>query len=296
MKGFFIVHLQALLFSLGQQLRTPFSSILTIAVLSISIALSGLFYLLVKNVTYLTGHLETSNQITLFLGQQVSEQDGRQLQRQLEKHRNIQATRLITKAEGLKEFEHYSGFGDALKALNSNPLPMVVQIFPRLSLTTQQQLQQLLDELKGLPGVSVAKLDMQWVQRLKAIIVLVERAVLVLASILGFAVIFITGNTIRLELQNRQEEVVIAKLVGATNGFIARPFLYSGFWYGFLAGILALLMITGLMKLLQSPLEQLTRLYLGYQDVVFLSVLNSVMGVVGAWGVLVMQLNRLKPE
>jgi cell division transport system permease protein len=84
MKGFFIVHLQALLFSLGQQLRTPFSSILTIAVLSISIALSGLFYLLVKNVTYLTGHLETSNQITLFLGQQVSEQDGRQLQRQLE--------------------------------------------------------------------------------------------------------------------------------------------------------------------------------------------------------------------
>ncbi|MBT7967954.1 MAG: ABC transporter permease, partial [Methylococcales bacterium] len=219
-----MVHLQALLFSLGQQLRTPFSSVLTIAVLSISIALSGLFYLLVKNVTHLTGQLETSNQITLFLGQHVSEQDGERLQRQLEKHRNIQATRLITKAEGLKEFESYSGFGDALKALNSNPLPMVVQVFPRLSLTTQQQLQQLLDELKVIPVVSVAKLDMQWVQRLKAIIVLIERGVLVLASILAFAVIFITGNTIRLELQNRQQEVVIAKLVGATNGFIARPF------------------------------------------------------------------------
>ena len=115
-----MVHLQALLFSLGQQLRTPFSSVLTIAVLSISIALSGLFYLLVKNVTHLTGQFETSNQITLFLGQQVSEQDGERLQRQLEKHRNIQATRLITKAEGLKEFERYSGFGDALKALNIN--------------------------------------------------------------------------------------------------------------------------------------------------------------------------------
>jgi len=134
-----MVHLQALLFSLGQQLRTPFSSVLTIAVLSISIALSGLFYLLVKNVNHLTGQFETSNQITLFLGQHVSEQDGERLQRQLEKNRNIQATRLITKAEGLKEFESYSGFGDALKALNSNPLPMVVQVFPRLSLTTQQQ-------------------------------------------------------------------------------------------------------------------------------------------------------------
>jgi cell division transport system permease protein len=304
MKGFFMVHLQALLFSLGQQLRTPFSSVLTIAVLSISIALSGLFYLLVKNVNHLTGQFETSNQITLFLGQHVSEQDGERLQRQLEKNRNIQATRLITKAEGLKEFESYSGFGDALKALNSNPLPMVVQVFPRLSLTTQQQLQQLLDELKVIPVVSVAKLDMQWVQRLKAIIVLIERGVLVLASILAFAVIFITGNTIRLELQNRQQEVVIAKLVGATNGFIARPFLYSGFWYGFLAGIFAWLMITGLMKLLQPPIEHLTRLYLGYQEVIFLSVMNSVillavsslLGVVGAWGVLVTQLNRLKPE
>jgi len=299
-----MVHLQALLFSLGQQLRTPFSSLLTIAVLSISIALSGAFYLAVKNITHLTGHLETSNQITLFLGQQVSDQDGRWLLTRLEKHRSIQSTRLITKTEGLKDFEQFSGFGDALKALSRNPLPMVIQVFPRLNLTTPQQLQQLLDELKALPEVAVAKIDMQWVQRLKAIIVLAERGVLVLASILAFAVIFITGNTIRLELQNRQEEVVIAKLVGATNGFIARPFLYSGFWYGLLAGLLAWLMITGLMALLQSPMEQLMTLYLGYQEVVFLSVLDSVillvvsavLGVLGSWGVLVSQLSRLTPE
>lgn len=304
MKDFFMVHLQALLFSLGQQLRTPFSSFLTIAVLAISIALSGIFYLAVKNLTHLTGHLETSNQITLFLGQQVSDQDGRWLLTRLEKHRNIQSTRLITKTEGLKDFEQFSGFGDALKALSRNPLPMVIQVFPRLNLTTPQQLQQLLDELKALPEVAVAKIDMQWVQRLKAIIVLAERGVLVLASILAFAVIFITGNTIRLELQNRQEEVVIAKLVGATNGFIARPFLYSGFWYGLLAGLLAWLMITGLMALLQSPMEQLMTLYLGYQEVVFLSVLDSVillvvsaaLGVLGSWGVLVSQLSRLTPE
>ena len=304
MKDFFMVHLQALLFSLGQQLRTPFSSFLTIAVLAISIALSGIFYLAVKNLTHLTGHLETSNQITLFLGQQVSDQDGRWLLTRLEKHRNIQSTRLITKTEGLKDFEQFSGFGDALKALSRNPLPMVIQVFPQLNLTTPQQLQQLLDELKALPEVAVAKIDMQWVQRLKAIIVLAERGVLVLASILAFAVIFITGNTIRLELQNRQEEVVIAKLVGATNGFIARPFLYSGFWYGLLAGLLAWLMITGLMALLQSPMEQLMTLYLGYQEVVFLSVLDSVillvvsaaLGVLGSWGVLVSQLSRLTPE
>jgi len=304
MKGFFMVHLQALLFSLGQQLRTPFSSLLTIAVLSISIALSGTFYLAVKNITHLTGHLESSNQITLFLGQQVSDQDGRWLLTRLEKHRNIQSTRFITKTEGLKDFEQFSGFGDALKALSRNPLPMVIQVFPRLSLTTPQQLQQLLDELKALPEVAVAKIDMQWVQRLKAIIVLAERGVLVLASILSFAVIFITGNTIRLELQNRQEEVVIAKLVGATNGFIARPFLYSGFWYGLLAGLLAWLMITGLMALLQPPMEQLMTLYLGYQEVVFLSVWDSVillvvsaaLGVLGSWGVLVSQLSRLTPE
>ncbi|HIL41575.1 MAG: permease-like cell division protein FtsX [Methylococcales bacterium] len=304
MKDFFMVHLQALLFSLGQQIRTPFSSLLTIAVLSISIALSGIFYLAVKNITHLTGHLESSNQITLFLGQQVSDQDGRWLLTRLEKHRNIQSTRLITKTEGLKDFEQFSGFGDALKALSRNPLPMVIQVFPRLNLTTPQQLQQLLDELKAMPEVAVAKIDMQWVQRLKAIIVLAERSVLVLASILAFAVIFITGNTIRLELQNRQEEVVIAKLVGATNGFIARPFLYSGFWYGLLAGLLAWLMITGLMALLQSPMEQLMTLYLGYQEVVFLSVLDSVillvvsaaLGVLGAWGVLVSQLSRLTPE
>jgi cell division transport system permease protein len=298
------IHAHALFSSLGRLMRTRFTSIMTIVAMAIAISLVGGFYILVANVQQLTGNLETSNQISVFLKLDVSDERGRELVNQLSRNDDIEQITLITKQQALQEFQTYSGFGDALKALHNNPLPTVIQILPGNSLFEQARIDALLEDVRRLPEVDFAQMDMQWVQRLQSIMTLARRGVGLLSVILALAVIFITGNTIRLELQNRKDEVVIAKLVGATNGFIQRPFLYCGLWYGLFAGITAWAIVTIMLLVLQQPIEKLSSLYdggfqmifLGFSDTLIFVAVSTLLGVVGAWIVLVFQLRQLKPE
>jgi cell division transport system permease protein len=277
---------------------------MTIAVMAIAISLAGGFYILLVNVQQLTGNLETSNQISVFLKLEVSDERGQELVKQLAGNADIQKITLITKQQALEEFQAYSGFGDALKALQNNPLPTVIQILPGNSLHESTRLEPLLEEIRRLSEVDFAQMDMQWVQRLQSIMSLARRGVFLLSIILALAVLFITGNTIRLELQNRKDEVIIAKLVGATNGFIQRPFLYCGLWYGFFAGITAWVIITIMLLVLQQPIEKISSLYdgsfeiifLGFSDTLLFVTVSSLLGLIGAWIVLVFQLQQLKPE
>ena len=301
---YLLMHAHALFSSLGRLMRTRFTSIMTIAVMAIAISLAGGFYILLVNVQQLTGNLETSNQISVFLKLEVSDERGRELVKQLAGNADIQKITLITKQQALEEFQAYSGFGDALKALQNNPLPTVIQILPGNSLHESTRLEPLLEEIRRLSEVDFAQMDMQWVQRLQSIMSLARRGVFLLSIILALAVLFITGNTIRLELQNRKDEVIIAKLVGATNGFIQRPFLYCGLWYGFFAGITAWVIITIMLLVLQQPIEKISSLYdgsfeiifLGFNDTLLFVSVSSLLGVIGAWIVLVFQLQQLKPE
>ena len=277
---------------------------MTIAVMAIAISLAGGFYILLVNVQQLTGNLETSNQISVFLKLEVSDQQGRELANKLSGNADIQKIKLITKQQALEEFQTYSGFGDALKALQNNPLPTVIQILPGNSLQESTRIKSLLEDLRRLPEVDFAQMDMQWVQRLQSIMTLARRGVSLLSIILALAVLFITGNTIRLELQNRKDEVIIAKLVGATNGFIQRPFLYCGLWYGLFAGILAWVIVTIMLLVLQQPIEKISSLYdgsfeiifLGFSDTLLFVTVSALLGLIGAWIVLVFQLQQLKPE
>ena len=297
-------HGQAFFSSLGRLLRMPFTSLMTIAVLAIAIALAGGFYIIVANMQQLTGSLESSNQISLFLKGDVSQQQGRTLADKLAGRADIRRVKLISKQQALEEFKQYSGFGDALKALQQNPLPHVIQMLPENILFETPEIKQLLEELQQLPEVDFAQMDMQWVKRLQAIMQLARRGVMILSFLLGLAVLFITGNTIRLELQSRRDEVVIAKLVGATHAFIQRPFLYSGFWYGFFAGVIAWLVVLGMVLLLEQPVERIASLYDGYFQVLFFGVgetlllllISALLGVLGAWLVLNYQLRQLQPQ
>ena len=298
------IHAHALFFSLGRLIRSPFTAVMTIAVLAIAISLAGGFYLFVANVQQFTGNLESSNQISLFLKLEISDKKGKELARRIADNQKIQQVNLITKQEALDEFQVYSGFGEALKALDKNPLPTVIQITPKNTLENQLEVETLLKELQRFPEVDFAQLDMQWVKRLQSIMKLARRGTGLLSFLLAIAVLFITGNTIRLELQNRRDEVLIAKLVGATHSFIQRPFLYTGFWYGFLAGVAALFIIVLMELILQQPMERLLYLYNGNFNVLFLSFSDSIallfvssfLGITGALIVLVYQLNQLKPE
>lgn len=304
LKAYFSFHAQALFSSLGRILATPFTSLMTIMVLAIAIAAATGSYLLWANVEQLTDNLENSNQISLFLKQEVDTKEGQKLADTLQNNSAVKSVNVLSKEKSLAEFKKFSGFGEAIDALDENPLPMVIQVIPKNSLENSEELQQLVTELSHFPQVDIAQLDMQWVRKLQSMVELIKSGMLLLNFGLSFAVLFIMGNTIRLELEGRREEVLISKLVGATYAFIQRPYLYTGFWFGFFAGIVAWLMVTLMVLVLKNPIENLFLLYEQTYHVVFLSSFESVsvlfisamLGVLGAWFVLNYQLRQMKLE
>ena len=296
------LHIHALFSSLARMIASPFSSIMTIAVLAIAISLASCFYIVVANIHQLTGSIETSNQISLFLKEEVSDAHAKKMVENIRSNQNVQSVKLITKEQALEEFKEYSGFGDAINAIKKNPLPIVLQVLPKNSLYVKQGLDDLLKGFKQLPEVDFAQFDLQWVDRLQAIVDVAQVFASLLNSLLAAAVLFIIGNTVRLEFYSRRAEVVISKLVGATNAFIRRPFLYTGFWMGFISGVSAWFIVTILMLILRGSVERLSGLYdgtmhllfLDFTETLFLISTSSLMGVLGAWVVLFYELKSAK--
>lgn len=303
-QAYLLNHAHGLFSSLGRLSRNPFTTGMTIVVLAVTIALAGCFYIIVANIQQLTGNLQASNQMSLFLKEHINETAGQKLADQLSQNANVEAMKFIGKRQAMEEFKTHSGFGEALNALDHNPLPNVIQIMPKNVLDSRESVDNLMAEFKKMPEVDFVQVDMQWVERLQAILHMASRGVSVVGILLGFAVTFITGNTIRLELHHRQDEVFISKLVGATHAFIQRPFLYTGFWLGFIAGFSAWLVITIMLLVLEGPVERLSSLYdssfellfLSFSESILLLMIASGLAVVGSWGVLHYQLQRLKPE
>lgn len=303
-KAYGVLHAQALISSLGRLIRNPVNFAMTAIVLAVALALAAGFFLLVANVQQFTGALDDSNQISIFLQQHVTEQQGLKLTRKLSENTNISQASFISKHQALDEFKQYSGFGEVLEVMDDNPLPHVIQVLPESISLDDNSINELIINLKKLPEVDFVQMDMVWLKRLQAMIQLANRGVLILSVVLALGILFITGNTIRLELQNSRDEIQIAQLVGATPGFIRRPFLYCGFWYGFIAAAVAWVLVSLMLLLIQQPLDQLTGLYEGQFRVRFFSVKETMMllmisiglGVTGAWIVLHRQIQQLKSE
>ncbi|WP_262964988.1 permease-like cell division protein FtsX [Methylobacter psychrophilus] len=303
-KAYRDLHAHALFSSLGRLVASPFTSIMTIAVLAIAISLASGFYILVVNLQQLTGNLETSNQLSLFLRDDVSDAHANKLADSIRQNENVQDVKIISRKQALTEFQTYSGFGTAINALEENPLPIVIQVLPKNSLEDKQGLEDLLKSFEQSPEVDFAQMDLQWIERLQSIMSVARLFATLLNLMLGGAVLFIIGNTIRLELHTRRDEVVIAKLVGATNGFIRRPFLYTGFWIGFISGVSAWFVVTTLMLVLRDSVEKLSGLYgdsfhllfLDFTQTLALIGISSALGVLGSWAVLMYQLQHTKSE
>lgn len=261
LKTWLLQHMQAAVYSLGQLARNPGGSLMTIAVIGIALALPAGFYLVLDNAKRVTGNWDMTLQIAVYLKQDVGAESARQLAGTLRDETDIQSVRTISSKEALNEFRELSGFAAAIDALRENPLPAVLLIQPAAAASDTASFDKLLSRLRDLPEVDQAKFDRQWLQRLQAIIDTVQRAVLVLSFVLGLAVLLIVGNTIRLGIYNRRAEIEITKLFGATDAFIQRPFLYTGFWYGLLGTTFAWLLITAAVLLLSGPVRDLAMLY-----------------------------------
>jgi cell division transport system permease protein len=297
-------HAQVALASLGRLFNNSLGSFMTCSVIGIALALPIGLHVLLNNLQTLSGGWDSGASISLFLKQSVSDEKAAKLARKLRQHQRIESVELITKGAALKEFRSRSGFAKALEALDRNPLPALLVIQPKKDYTTAKSAQLLVQELAMLPEADIVQLDLQWVRRLQAITVIAQRAVLVLATLLGMAVLLIVGNTIRLEIQNRQAEIEITKLIGATNAFIRRPFLYTGFWYGLFGGIIGCLLVVISVTLLKGPVASLASLYESAFDLSSLGWLNffsllggsALLGLFGSWLAVGKHLSIIEPS
>ena len=255
-------HLQTLVGALGDLSRNPFSSTLSVSVIAIALALPGGLFAALENINKFTAEFEHGAKISLFLTPQVSVKQAADLQQSIQQHDAIKLVELITPDQAMEEFKSRSGLQNALNSLTSNPLPVVLLAYPKDEIArSPEKLTGLINELGKLKQVELSQFDIEWIKRLTALLELVTRAVWIIAFILGLGVFLVIGNTIRLAITNRQEEIRIIKLIGGTDAFIRRSFLYSGLLQGLLGGLLALLIIFLLFSFISAPTSSLSSMY-----------------------------------
>ncbi len=296
-------HVQTSLASLGRLYRSPGASLMTVAVIAIALALPAGLDVLVSNARQLSGAWDGQARISMFLNKDVGADAARALADRLRQRPDIADIDVITPDQALAEFRAHSGFAAAVDALASNPLPAVLVIHPALAAASPAAAGALAQTLRAMPQAGTVQLDTQWLRRLRAILDLVRRAILIVSVLLGAAVIIITGNTIRLDIQNRRNEIEVTKLVGATDAFIRRPFLYTGFWYGSLGGLGAWLLVSIGLWLVAGPVGRLAGLYgtsfglagIGPGAGLDLLAAGAALGWLGAWVSVTRHLKAIEP-
>ena len=299
--AYLLHHLKSLLFSLDKIYQAPTTTIMTVAVIGITLSLPGGFYLFLKNIDAISGDFRSSSQIGLYLDLDISEKQARALEKQIAKMEYVASTRFISRESSLEEFRQNSGFGKSIDTLSSNPLPHTIIVEPVEGDTFT--VRNLLNSLQALPEVEIAKLDTEWLERLYTIIEIAKRSVIIITILFAFAVLLIIGNTIRLDIQNRYQEIIVTKLIGATDAFIRRPFLYGGVWYGLLGGIISWLIVEIGYLAIAGPLERLNLLYqsdmnlitFSFHDFIILITSSTLLGLAGSWIAVARHLNQIEP-
>ncbi len=303
LSNYFARHLQTLFYALGQLSLKPFSTLMTVAVIGIALAMPTGLHVLLKNVQQVLSGWDGAAQLSLFLQQETRESDALTLADRLRGQQGIASVDYISREQAMSEFQRLSGFGEALSALEDNPLPPVLVVHPTLDQQGPERLNALREKLAAEPVVEIAQLDMQWVKRLYALMDIGKRGVWVLAAMFALGVLLVVGNTIRLAIQNRRDEIVIIKLIGGTDTFIRRPFLYTGFWYGLLGGLIAFTLIELALWFLSGPVNNLASLYssefrLTNIDLITVAVLLSggtLLGLFGSWLAVGRHLRAIEP-
>lgn len=300
---FFQGHAREVVFTLGRFYRNLGGALLTCFVIGITLALPAALHTLVGNVNALGYSWETTLQASLFLKDKVTPEQGQELARRIRERPGVAETAYLSREQSLEEFKALSGLGQALELLESNPLPAVITVTPAKGID-RPALDALVVALGQQPEVEVAKLDRRWLERLYGVLDLVQRLVLLIAGVLSLAVIVIVGNTIRLDIEAKRAEIEVMKLIGATDGFIRRPFLYTGLWYGLVGGGIAWLLVQGMVLALGGPAQSLAGLYgsafrlrglpLDATAVMFAS--GILLGWIGAWWTVSQRLRQIEPR
>jgi cell division transport system permease protein len=276
---------------------------MTIAVIAVALALPLFFAVLLQNTRTATANWNQAFELSVYLTQQADADRANALAKQLRARPDVAAVRVITADQALAEFRSSSGFGKALDALEGNPLPNTLIVTPTLAASTSDATVALKTSIEAAPDVDTVQLDTEWVQRLNAMLDVMRRVLWLTAGLLGLSVVLVVGNTIRLDILNRRDEIEVMKLVGATDGFARRPFLYSGVWYGLGGGIGAVIVVAIAVAVLSRPLGRLAALYgsqfqltgLRFGAIVRILGLSVALGWLGSWIAATRHIRAIEP-
>lgn len=291
-------HLQSMVFSLGRALRKPWTTLLTVMVMALALALPLGLSIALDNLKYFSGSVQQSRDISLFLIPEVAGAEVEALASSLRARTDVAAITVKTPEQGLAELRQSAGLGEAIDALGSNPLPSLLVITPALEDDAA-----LISDLEALPQADQVQHDAVWRKRLDGWLGFGARLVQVLSLLLGVGAALVVGNTVRLDIQARREEIGVLQLLGASDGFIRRPFVYLGAWYGLGAGAVALALIGLCGVALRAPLTELSLSYgsvfvlhgLGMFHSVMLLIGTTILGWLGAWLVAGYFLRQTRP-
>ena len=284
-----LTHLRQAITSLGELWRSPLWTLITVAVLGVSMTLPTTLHLLVKNIQQVSRSYDQSFEISLFLQNETTPTEIATLVTLLQGDPQVAKVRLIDKAAAMTEFKQQSGFGEALAFLDQNPLPDVLLVTPKINQPAAAEA--LMQKLQKERHVELAKLDISWLERLAALMNLLQQAVYTIAVLLLSAALLVIGNTIRLSIVDKKAEIEVMKLVGATDAFIQRPFLYTGIWLGVFGGFLAFVVVEVMLWWLRSAIATVTQLYqsdfvlnsLSMQEFGWLMLIAVSLGLIGSY-------------
>lgn len=296
-------HLQAASNSLNLLCRKPMATMMTVIVIAIALTLPALFWVFTDNLEKLTTHWQRGGHISLYLKMPLSSADETTFLERVRATEGVGNAILKSSAAGLAELQQQEGMHDIMRYLPENPLPAVIEVIPALAVNKPFQMEQLFTRLKAYPQVEQAKLDLEWITRLHAILGFATKTAHALMALLASAVVLIIGNTLRLAIHNRHEEIQVLKLIGATDPFIARPFLYSGIWYSLAGAILAVFFVNIFMLSVAVAVKQLASVYQMHYPIMGLSVkqayllvfVSTILGWLGARLSVKRQLASIEP-
>jgi cell division transport system permease protein len=297
-------HTQALLGSIGRLVRNPFATALTLLVIGLALALPLALSLFVTNAQAATGGFANAVDMSVYFKTDVPLAKAQQLAADARQRSEVAEVTVIPADKALEEFRSYSGFGTALEALKENPLPHVLHVRPRPRASSAAALESLRRYFSAWPEVDIVQIDAGWVMRFNAILEVLRRLLVIAAILLGAGVLAIIGNTIRLEILNRRAEIEVTKLVGGSNGFVRRPFLYTGMLYGLGGAVLAWLIVEGAVAVLGEPVATLAQLYGSRyslrgptgDDIGMVLAAGVVLGWLGAWISAARHLRSIEPR
>ena len=302
LRHYLALHRQNLLDALRRLASQPLASLLTVLVIAIALALPAGLRVLVNNAGALNDSWQGAADFAVYLKIDVSAENAARVARTIGARPDVANVTLIDRTKALEEFRAKSGFGEALDALEGNPLPHTLVVRPKSG--AAGNVETVAAAIRAMPEADLVQLDTAWVTRLRAMLALAGRMVDLATVLLAVAVTIVVGNTIRLEINSRSVEIEVVKLVGGSDGFIRRPFLYLGFWYGLAGAVAAAVIVAAALLALEPPVRAVAALYgsgfqlvgLPLRDTAILVAGGAVLGWAGAWLATARHLKAIEPK